>query len=64
MLDYLCHYCYAGTVEAFIKDSTVKELDADGEEVLAGMEGEPWSLGQGKETSESLLKQVGQRRGE
>lgn len=34
MLDYLCNNCYANTARAFARDSTPRELDKDGDEVL------------------------------
>ncbi|TEB36398.1 hypothetical protein FA13DRAFT_1623639 [Coprinellus micaceus] len=34
VLDYLCHQCFTNTARAFLHDSTVKELDADGDEVV------------------------------
>lgn len=33
-MDYLCHHCYTSTAVAFAKDSTVRHLDADGDEIL------------------------------
>lgn len=33
VLDYLVHHCYTKTAKAFIKDSTVPCLDADGDEI-------------------------------
>lgn len=33
MLDYLCHNCYTNTARAFARDSTVRHLDADGDEI-------------------------------
>lgn len=35
MLDYLCHSGYLGTARAFIRDTAVRELDADGDEVMS-----------------------------
>jgi hypothetical protein len=34
VMDYLCHHCYTRTAVAFAKDSTVRHLDADGDEIL------------------------------
>jgi hypothetical protein len=34
VLDYLCHNCYTSTSRAFARDSTVRLLDADGDEVM------------------------------
>lgn len=34
MLDYLCHSCYTETARAFREASTVRQLDADGDEVI------------------------------
>jgi hypothetical protein len=33
-MDYLCHHCYTRTAVAFAKDSTVRHLDADGDEIV------------------------------
>ncbi|KAF5380891.1 hypothetical protein D9615_004026 [Tricholomella constricta] len=35
VLDYLCHQCYTRTAKAFARDSTVRHLDADGDEIPA-----------------------------
>ena len=46
VLDYLCQQCYAKTAKAFLTDSMVRDLDADGEEIqslgttLAGLSDE------------------------
>ncbi len=34
VLDYLCHGCYTSTAKAFAKDSTVRHVDADGDEII------------------------------
>lgn len=34
VLDYLCHSCYTRTASAFNRDSTIRLLDADGDEIL------------------------------
>ncbi|PPQ76214.1 hypothetical protein CVT24_008946 [Panaeolus cyanescens] len=34
VIDYLCHSCFTKTANALIKGSTVKHLDADGDEIL------------------------------
>jgi len=34
VLDYLCHSCYTRTADAFNRDSTIRHLDADGDEIL------------------------------
>lgn len=34
VLDYLCHNCYSATARAFARDSTVRHLDADGDEIM------------------------------
>jgi hypothetical protein len=34
VLDYLCHNCYTETARAFRRASTVRQLDADGDEVI------------------------------
>ncbi|KAH9483919.1 Lysosomal amino acid transporter 1 [Psilocybe cubensis] len=66
VLDYLCHSCYTRTARAFNKDSTVRHLDADGDEILEAAtygtdprptesEGSPSGS---NEKFEALLKQV------
>jgi len=34
ILDYLCHNSYTDTARAFVRDSAVKHLDADGDELM------------------------------
>ncbi|KAJ7581240.1 hypothetical protein C8J56DRAFT_1006229 [Mycena floridula] len=34
VLDYLCHHCYTNTARAFARDSSVRQLDADGDEIM------------------------------
>ncbi|KAH7913746.1 PQ loop repeat-domain-containing protein [Hygrophoropsis aurantiaca] len=34
VLDYLCHSCYTKTALAFARDSAVRHLDADGDEIM------------------------------
>lgn len=34
VLDYLCNHCYADTARAFARDSTPREVDRNGDEVL------------------------------
>lgn len=34
VLDYLCHSSYTDTARAFVRDSTIKHLDADGDELM------------------------------
>lgn len=38
MLDYLCHNSYASAASALIRDSTVKHLDADGDDLMESAE--------------------------
>jgi hypothetical protein len=33
VLDYLSHYCYTNTADAFLRDTAIKQFDADGDEV-------------------------------
>ncbi|KAH8106998.1 CTLH/CRA C-terminal to lish motif domain-containing protein, partial [Cristinia sonorae] len=35
VLDYLCHNSYTGTARAFVRESAVKHLDADGDELMS-----------------------------
>lgn len=59
VLDYLCHSCYTGTARAFAHDSTVRHLDADGDEMIARREDEQDYTG----VTDEDLKQVEIRRG-
>lgn len=71
MLDYLCHSCYTGTARAFNRDSTVRHLDADGDEILEAVnyDSDLRPIESGGSTSgsnekfEALLKQVELRQG-
>jgi hypothetical protein len=60
VLDYLCHNCYISTAKAFARDSTVRQLDADGDEILdvPGDLGGPDAF----RLSESLLAQIDLRK--
>lgn len=33
VLDYLCHHCYTNTARAFARESTIRHLDPDGDEI-------------------------------
>ncbi|KAK0503431.1 PQ loop repeat-domain-containing protein [Armillaria luteobubalina] len=55
VLDYLSHQCYTRTARAFAEDSSVRHLDADGDEVMQPVDG---SSGL-PELSEEVLKQAG-----
>lgn len=35
VLDYLCHNCYTKTAQAFARDTTVRHLDKDGDEITS-----------------------------
>jgi hypothetical protein len=39
VLDYLCHNCYSATARAFARDSAVRHLDADGDEIMGPEKG-------------------------
>jgi hypothetical protein len=41
VLDYLCHSCYTSTARVFARDSTVRQLDADGDEIMSPVNGIP-----------------------
>lgn len=73
VLDYLSHKCYTNTAKAFINDSTVKALDADGDEIdmvpdpstsssAASATGHPDSGPLSEPPPHVLLKRVQQRR--
>ena len=34
VLDYLCHNCHTETARAFARESAVRHLDADGDEII------------------------------
>jgi hypothetical protein len=34
VLDYLCHNCHTETARAFARESAVRHLDADGDEIM------------------------------
>jgi solute carrier family 66 (lysosomal lysine-arginine transporter), member 1 len=38
VLDYLCYHCYTNTARAFARESTIRHLDADGDEIHPGKE--------------------------
>ncbi|PPR01480.1 hypothetical protein CVT26_015103 [Gymnopilus dilepis] len=68
VLDYLCHSCYTKTARAFNRDSTVRHLDADGDEIVeplnpegSGFKASDGSKGQ-VERFEQHLKEVELRR--
>jgi hypothetical protein len=53
VLDYLCHHCYTNTARAFARESTIRHLDADGDEIrpVKGLTGNT-------AVSETVLKDV------
>ncbi|KDR81691.1 hypothetical protein GALMADRAFT_58600 [Galerina marginata CBS 339.88] len=64
VLDYLCHSCYTNTARAFNRDSTIRHLDADGDEIVEpvisdGTRSSETSSGSGPfDRFERFLKQV------
>ncbi|KAF9013905.1 CTLH/CRA C-terminal to lish motif domain-containing protein [Cyathus striatus] len=58
VIDYLCHNCYTNTARAFVKDSSVRQLDADGDEVISSVDEQ---LNEDEEITEEFLKQVERR---
>ena len=60
VLDYLCHNCYTSTARAFARDSTVRLLDADGDEV---MQPEKEKESQFSELSDAAVKELHIREG-
>ncbi|KAK7693488.1 hypothetical protein QCA50_003056 [Cerrena zonata] len=40
VLDFLCHNGYSETARAFVRDSAVRHLDADGDEVMSASDGQ------------------------
>ena len=65
MLDYLCHSCHTRTATAFSRDSIIRHLDADGDEIVeTGVDTEDPSNSNGSmEQFEDLMKQVALRQG-
>lgn len=65
MLDYLCHSCYTRTAIAFAGDSTVRHLDADGDEIIEAVDPEDPSnsINSSTEQFENQMKQVALRQG-
>ena len=62
VFDYLCHRAFTDTARAFVRDSAVKHIDADGNEMLSAE-----ALGHSDllaETMEDKLAQAEARRGE
>ncbi|KAF8643854.1 hypothetical protein AX16_008871 [Volvariella volvacea WC 439] len=45
VLDYLCHNCYTNTAKAFAQDSSVRHLDADGDEIIPSVDAEDGEFG-------------------
>jgi solute carrier family 66 (lysosomal lysine-arginine transporter), member 1 len=65
VLDYLCHSCYTRTAIAFAGDSTIRHLDADGDEIIEAVDPEDPSNGISSSTEqfENQMKQVALRQG-
>lgn len=67
VLDYLCHNCYTRTATAFSRDSTIRHLDADGDEIVdseaVDVEDSNDSTGGPTEQFENFMKQVALRQG-
>ena len=65
VLDYLCHSCYTKTASAFNKDSTVRPLDADGDEIIDDTvsDADRSAGSYSEERFQTLLQQVRLRQG-
>ena len=65
VLDYLCHSCYTRTAIAFARDSAVRHLDADGDEIIEAVDPEDPSnsISSSTEQFENHIKQVALRQG-
>ncbi|KAF8798096.1 hypothetical protein BYT27DRAFT_7124378 [Phlegmacium glaucopus] len=63
VLDYLCHSCYTRTATAFSRDSTIRHLDADGDEIVEATDAEDSSDSScgSTEQFENIMKQVALR---
>lgn len=57
VLDYLCHNCYTKTAQAFSKESAVRHLDRDGNEIVS----ESSYSGQTSELSTDVIRTIGLR---
>ena len=62
VLDYLCHSCYTRTAIAFAGDSTIRHLDADGDEIVEAVDPDDPSSSS-TEQFENHMKQVALRQG-
>ena len=62
VLDYLCHSCYTRTAAAFSRDSTIRHLDADGDEIIEVVDVEDGISGT-TEQFKNYMKQVALRQG-
>jgi len=60
VLDYLCHSCYTRTAIAFARDSTIRHLDADGDEIIEAVDPSN-SISSSTEQFENQMKQVALR---
>ncbi|KAF9454572.1 hypothetical protein P691DRAFT_835004 [Macrolepiota fuliginosa MF-IS2] len=58
VMDYLCHRCYTRTAVAFGKDSTVRQLDADGDEIPQSKEKSISAGGEILELSKETLREA------
>lgn len=64
VIDYLGHSCYTHTARAFSRDSTIRHLDADGDEIVEADNAEDSNDSTGsKEQFEKFMKQVALRQG-
>lgn len=65
MLDYLCHSCYSRTAIAFAGGSTIRHLDADGDEIIEAVNPDDPSnsISSSTEQFENHMKQVALRQG-
>jgi solute carrier family 66 (lysosomal lysine-arginine transporter), member 1 len=64
VIDYLGHSCYTHTARAFSRDSTIRHLDADGDEIMEADSAEDSNDSTGsKEQFEKFMKEVALRQG-
>jgi len=59
VLDYLCNSCYTRTAIAFARDSTIRQLDADGDEIIEAVD--PEDPSSSTEQFENQMKEVALR---
>lgn len=60
VLDYLCHNCYTETARAFARDTAVRHIDKDGDEITSS---DRWWQGTSVDLTEEGLRKIQLREG-